>query len=78
MKGSWIIAVSSECLVIVVGAYWTVQHAHDSTIAIALWAMTPNTRITPDLQLSIDNVYDGGVGGVVTDNPQWSSTGRGD
>ncbi|KAG6899746.1 hypothetical protein C0993_007233 [Termitomyces sp. T159_Od127] len=47
-----------------------------NTVAVALWAMTPGVPVTPDLQLSIDNVYDGGVGGIVTDNPPWSSVGR--
>ncbi|KAF9465360.1 glycoside hydrolase family 35 protein [Collybia nuda] len=47
-----------------------------NTVAVALWAMTPNTPVLPKLELDIDGVYDGGVGGVVTDNPKWSSTGR--
>ncbi|KAF8074062.1 glycoside hydrolase family 35 protein [Lyophyllum atratum] len=47
-----------------------------NTVAVALWAMTPGVPVTPDLQLAIDGVYDGGVGGVVTDNPSWSSVGR--
>jgi len=47
-----------------------------NTVAVALWAMTPGVPITPDLHLSIDGIYDGGVGGVVTDNPSWSSAGR--
>jgi len=68
--------VLSERLVILVGRYLTQLHAHDSTVAVALWAMIPDTHIAPDLQLLIDNVYDGGVGGVVTDNPKWSLDGR--
>jgi hypothetical protein len=32
--------------------------------------MTPGALVASNLQLSIDNVYDGGVGGVVTDNPK--------
>jgi hypothetical protein len=76
MKGYWIIAVSSECLVSMIRTCLTRPPAHYSTVAVALWAMTPNTLIAPNLQLSIDNVYDGGVGAVVTDNPKWSSTGR--
>ncbi|KAG6888527.1 hypothetical protein C0995_007639 [Termitomyces sp. Mi166 len=47
-----------------------------NTVAVALWSMTPGVPITPDLQLTIDNVYDGGVGGIVTDNPPWSNVGR--
>ncbi|KAF8158030.1 glycoside hydrolase family 35 protein [Crassisporium funariophilum] len=48
----------------------------ENTVAVALWAMTPNVTIAPDLQLTLDGVYDGGVGGVKTDNPQWSAQGR--
>ncbi|RDB14620.1 putative beta-galactosidase A [Hypsizygus marmoreus] len=47
-----------------------------NTVAVALWSMVPGVSVTPDLQLSIDNIYDGGVGGIVTNNPSWSSTGR--
>ncbi|KAG6845067.1 hypothetical protein H0H87_001129 [Tephrocybe sp. NHM501043] len=47
-----------------------------NTVAVALWAMTPGTPITPNLQLSIDGIYDGGVGGVVTNNPSWTKAGR--
>ncbi|GLB38736.1 putative glycoside hydrolase family 35 protein [Lyophyllum shimeji] len=47
-----------------------------NTVAVALWAMTPGVPVTPDLQLVIDGVYDGGVGGVVTNNPRWSAAGR--
>ncbi|KAF8968901.1 glycoside hydrolase family 35 protein [Flammula alnicola] len=47
-----------------------------STVAVALWAMTPNVTISPDLQLTLDGIYDGGVGNVKTDNPGWSSLGR--
>ncbi|KAF8877096.1 glycoside hydrolase family 35 protein [Infundibulicybe gibba] len=47
-----------------------------NTVAVALWAMTPNTPITPNLQLVVDGVFEGGVGGVVTNNPPWSATGR--
>ncbi|KAG6917306.1 hypothetical protein DXG01_003147 [Tephrocybe rancida] len=47
-----------------------------NTVAVALWSTIPGVPVTPNLQLSIDGVYDGGVGGVVTDNPSWSKTGR--
>jgi hypothetical protein len=47
-----------------------------STVAVALWALAPNVTIAPDLQLVLDGVYDGGVGSVKTDNPQWSAQGR--
>ena len=45
-------------------------------MAVALWAMESNVTISPDLQLTLDGVYDGGVGKVKTDNPVWSSLGR--
>ena len=45
-------------------------------MAVALWAMESNVTISPDLQLTVDGVYDGGVGEVRTDNPDWSSLGR--
>lgn len=49
----------------------------ENTVAVALWVMTPNKTAAPDLQLVLDAVYDGGVGDVVSDNPPWSSQGRG-
>ena len=48
----------------------------NSTVAVALWAMESNVTISPDLQLTLDSVYDGGVGKVEIDNPGWSSVGR--
>ena len=48
----------------------------NSTVAIALWAMESGVPIYPDLQLTLDGVYDGGVGEVKTDNPGWSPLGR--
>jgi hypothetical protein len=45
-------------------------------VAVALWAMLPNTTVQPNLQLTLDAVYEGGVGNVQVNNPQWSSTGR--
>ncbi|KAH9480337.1 putative beta-galactosidase C [Psilocybe cubensis] len=47
----------------------------ENTVAVALWAMEPNTGISPNLQLTLDGVYDGGVN-VVTNNPKWSPQGR--
>ena len=47
-----------------------------STVAVALWALESGVPISPDLQLTLDGVYDGGVGKVTTDNPGWSSLGR--
>ncbi|KAF8192161.1 glycoside hydrolase family 35 protein [Pholiota molesta] len=48
----------------------------ENTVAVALWALAPNVTVAPDLQLVLDGVYDGGVGSVKTDNPQWSAQGR--
>ncbi|KDR82517.1 hypothetical protein GALMADRAFT_237854 [Galerina marginata CBS 339.88] len=47
-----------------------------NTVAVALWAMTPNVTIAPNLQLVLDAVYDGGVGKVAKENPVWSPVGR--
>ena len=38
--------------------------------------MEPNVTISPDLQLTLDGVYDGGVGKVKTHNPGWTSLER--
>ncbi|KAG2354709.1 glycoside hydrolase family 35 protein [Suillus spraguei] len=46
-----------------------------NTVAVALWAMEPQA-VTPTLQLTIDSVYEGGVGGIETNNPPWSPEGR--
>ncbi|KAF9240278.1 glycoside hydrolase family 35 protein [Melanogaster broomeanus] len=43
--------------------------------AMALWAMEPIT-VSPTLQLTVDNVYEGGVGGIEVNNPGWSAEGR--
>jgi len=47
-----------------------------NTVAVALWVMTPNVTIAPDLELTLDSVYEGGVGNVQVNNPVWSPTGR--
>jgi len=47
-----------------------------NTVAIALWVMTPNVTIAPELELTLDNVYEGGVGNVQVNNPVWSPLGR--
>ena len=47
-----------------------------STVAIALWAMEPNVTISPTLELTVDGVLEGGVGGIEVNNPVWSSQGR--
>lgn len=43
---------------------------------MALWAMEPNVTVTPQLQLTLDGVFSGGVGTVSTNNPLWSPQGR--
>ncbi|TFK27561.1 glycoside hydrolase family 35 protein [Coprinopsis marcescibilis] len=52
------------------------DYSGENTVAVALWAMKPNVTITPQLKLTFDALYDGGVGNVVTNNPRWSSRGR--
>ncbi|KAG7440311.1 glycoside hydrolase family 35 protein [Guyanagaster necrorhizus] len=52
------------------------DYSGTNTVAVALWAMEANTTIAPDLQLSVDAVYKGGPGGIVTNNPRWSPAGR--
>ncbi|KAG1721261.1 glycoside hydrolase family 35 protein [Suillus paluster] len=51
------------------------NYSGTNTVAVALWAMEP-TVITPTLRLTVGNVYEGGVGGIETNNPPWSSKGR--
>ncbi|TFK52650.1 glycoside hydrolase family 35 protein [Heliocybe sulcata] len=46
-----------------------------NTVAVALWAME-DTAVSPTLELAIDGVYEGGVGAVVANNPQYSPAGR--
>lgn len=46
-----------------------------STIAVALWAME-SVAISPQLNVTIDTVLEGGVGGIVANNPAWSPEGR--
>ncbi|EIM81437.1 glycoside hydrolase family 35 protein [Stereum hirsutum FP-91666 SS1] len=46
-----------------------------NTIAIALWAME-SVAISPQLNVTIDTILEGGVGGVVANNPAWSPEGR--
>ncbi|KAH0831870.1 glycoside hydrolase family 35 protein [Lanmaoa asiatica] len=47
-----------------------------NTVAVALWAME-SSKISPTLELTIDAVYEGGVGGIESNNPSWSAAGRG-
>ncbi|KIY43874.1 glycoside hydrolase family 35 protein [Fistulina hepatica ATCC 64428] len=47
-----------------------------NTVAIALWTMESNSSVAPDLALEIEGQYEGGVGGIVYNNPGWTSDGR--
>ena len=44
-----------------------------STVAVALWVMEPNVTVTPTLEVTVDAVLEGGVGGIIPDNPEWTS-----
>ncbi|KAJ7885789.1 glycoside hydrolase family 35 protein [Mycena olivaceomarginata] len=46
-----------------------------NTVAVALWSMG-RTAVSPNLQLVLDGVLDGGVPNVTTNNPSWSPVGR--
>ncbi|KIJ38578.1 glycoside hydrolase family 35 protein [Sphaerobolus stellatus SS14] len=48
----------------------------ENTVAVALWALTPNATVAPDLQLTLDKVVDGGILNVTQNNPKWSPLGR--
>jgi len=78
MKASWIITAKSAFDNAWIAGVYKASNisSSQSTVAVALWAMTPNVTITPNLQLVLDAVYDGGVGNVVTTNPKWSAQGR--
>ncbi|KAI5120768.1 hypothetical protein M0805_004731 [Coniferiporia weirii] len=43
----------------------------ENTVAVALWAMLPNTSaaIAPSISLAVDGVLEGGVGNIQTNNP---------
>ncbi len=47
-----------------------------STVAVALWAMEGGEGIKPDFQLTMDNVWQGGLLNIQTENPRWSADGR--
>jgi len=47
-----------------------------NTVAVALWAMEPNVTISPQLELTVDGIFAGGVGNISTNNPVWSPVGR--
>ncbi|KIY63787.1 glycoside hydrolase family 35 protein [Cylindrobasidium torrendii FP15055 ss-10] len=46
-----------------------------NTVAVALWAME-DEEVSPTLALTLDAVFEGGVGEITIDNPQWEATGR--
>ncbi|KAF9259410.1 glycoside hydrolase family 35 protein [Marasmius fiardii PR-910] len=47
-----------------------------NTLAVALWAMTPNVTISPRVRLRVDGVFQGGIGTIEKSNPGWSAKGR--
>ncbi|EIW77017.1 glycoside hydrolase family 35 protein [Coniophora puteana RWD-64-598 SS2] len=46
-----------------------------NTVAVALWSME-STAVSPTLNLTVQGVYEGGVGNIALNNPGWSATGR--
>ena len=44
-----------------------------STVAIALWATQPNVTVRPIINFTVDGQLEGGVGGIVTNNPSWTA-----
>ncbi|KAJ4470950.1 glycoside hydrolase family 35 protein [Lentinula aciculospora] len=48
----------------------------NNTIAVALWAMELDVTVAPQLTLTLDGVFTGGVANVSTNNPLWSPEGR--
>ncbi|KAG7091627.1 hypothetical protein E1B28_010647 [Marasmius oreades] len=46
-----------------------------NTVAVAVWAMTKQP-VNPQLQFTIDGMFDGGVGNIRKNNPSWTATGR--
>ncbi|THH16529.1 hypothetical protein EW146_g4124 [Bondarzewia mesenterica] len=51
------------------------EYQGTNTIAVAVWVME-SVAIFPRLNVTVDSVLDGGIGGVVSDNPPWSPMGR--
>ncbi|EIW81147.1 glycoside hydrolase family 35 protein [Coniophora puteana RWD-64-598 SS2] len=51
------------------------NYSGTNTVAVALWAME-SSAVTPTLNLTIQGVYEGGVGNIALNNPAWSATGR--
>ncbi|KIK65261.1 glycoside hydrolase family 35 protein [Collybiopsis luxurians FD-317 M1] len=47
-----------------------------NTVAVALWSMEPDTTISPQLELTVDGMFSGGISGIRTNNPSWSPEGR--
>ncbi|EIW81037.1 hypothetical protein CONPUDRAFT_153587 [Coniophora puteana RWD-64-598 SS2] len=46
-----------------------------NTVAIALWSMEAEP-VSPSVELTLEHVYEGGVGGINTNNPAWSPDGK--
>ncbi|KAL5524694.1 hypothetical protein ACEPAF_9839 [Sanghuangporus sanghuang] len=45
------------------------DHHGKNTVSVALWSMLPNAGIAPKLSLVADGFFEGGVGGIVPNNP---------
>jgi len=43
-----------------------------NTVAVALWAMESNVTVAPTLDITVDGILEGGVGGIISDNPKWA------
>ncbi|KAL0580562.1 hypothetical protein V5O48_001474 [Marasmius crinis-equi] len=47
----------------------------ENTLAVAVWSMT-DAPVAPQLELTVDGVFDGGIGAIQKNNPAWSADGR--
>ncbi|KAG7089034.1 hypothetical protein E1B28_010744 [Marasmius oreades] len=47
-----------------------------NTLAVVVWAMTPNVTISPQVRLRVDGVFQGGILNIRKSNPGWSAEGR--
>lgn len=52
------------------------NYSGTNTVAVALWAMEPNAGVAPQLALTLDGIFTGGVGNITVNNPAWSPVGR--
>ncbi|KAF8874703.1 glycoside hydrolase superfamily [Gymnopilus junonius] len=52
------------------------EYRGKNMVVVALWSMTDEEPVSPDLELVLDVAFEGGVGGVGSDNPRWSVVGR--